>query len=332
MKALRRCCVPLVFLFAHGVPLAWAAPAFDVVVLGARGGIEDGNLSAYLIRPVGDPRAVTCDAGALVNGLQAAQRKGALDDIAVPEGSPFTRVGYTLNQVIQGYLISHAHLDHVAGLVAASPDDSRKPIYALPSVHEVLQQHVFNWAAWPNFADRGKAPQLQQYRAQDLTPGQPMAIDNTGMRVTAFPLSHGGVESTAFLIEKDDDALLCFGDTGPDAVERSPRMRDVWQAVAQKVQQRRLRAIIVETSYADPRPEHLLFGHLTPNWLLKSLRELDALAGGQALVGLPVVIGHIKFSLKTGEQPEQLILQQLQNHNDLGVRFIVPQQGDRWGF
>ena len=38
------------------------------------------------------------------------------------------------------------------------------------------------------------------------------------MTVTAFPLSHGGMESTAFLLESDGDALLCFGDTGPDAV------------------------------------------------------------------------------------------------------------------
>src|SRR3954468_15785843 len=50
-----------------------AAPApsgFDMVVLGARGGIEDGNLSSYLIRPQGDARGVTCDAGTLVQGLR----------------------------------------------------------------------------------------------------------------------------------------------------------------------------------------------------------------------------------------------------------------------
>ena len=36
------------------------------------------------------------------------------------------------------------------------------------------------------------------------------------MSVTAFPLSHGGMESTAFLLESDGDGILCFGDTGPD--------------------------------------------------------------------------------------------------------------------
>ncbi len=46
---------------------ARAADGFDVVALGALGGIEDGNLSAWLVHPHGDDRAVTCDAGALVN-------------------------------------------------------------------------------------------------------------------------------------------------------------------------------------------------------------------------------------------------------------------------
>ena len=40
------------------VSLAQAGEGFDVVSLGARGGIQDGNLSAYLVRPHGDPHAV----------------------------------------------------------------------------------------------------------------------------------------------------------------------------------------------------------------------------------------------------------------------------------
>ena len=53
-------------------PSARAAAGFDIVVLGALGGIQDGNLSAMLVHPHGDDRAVTCDAGALVNGLRVA--------------------------------------------------------------------------------------------------------------------------------------------------------------------------------------------------------------------------------------------------------------------
>ncbi len=310
---------------------AAAADGFDVVALGALGGIQDGNLTAFLIRPHDDENAVTCDAGSLVNGLRVADEKGAFDSIKVPAGVSQSRVGYILTNRIKGYLIGHAHLDHVAGLIVASPDDSKKPIYALPSVGTELVETYFNWRAWPNFTDRGKAPQLKKYTIEDLKPGIAATLKDTKMTVTAFPLSHGGVESTAFLIESDGDAVLCFSDTGPDAVEKTSKMKDVWSSIAAKVSQRRLKAIVIEVSYTNDRPDNLLFGHLTPRWLLKSLRELDGLAGGGALQDLPVVISHIKYSL-TGEQPQKKILEELQADNDVGVRFVIPEQGSRWHF
>jgi 3',5'-cyclic-nucleotide phosphodiesterase len=310
---------------------AAAGDGFSMIALGSLGGIQDGNLSAYLIRPRDDDRAVTCDAGTLVNGLRVADEKGALADIKVPADNPNSRVGYALSDKIKGYLISHAHLDHVAGLIVASPDDAKKPIYALASINSALVETYFNWQAWPNFSDRGKAPQLKRYALQDLKPGSQVPIADTKMTVTAFPLSHGGVESTAFLIESDGDALLCFGDTGPDAVEKAPRMHDIWRAVADRVKQRKLRAVLIESSYTSDRPDNLLFGHLTPKWLLRSLRELDQLAGGNALKDLPVVVTHIKYSL-TEHQPQDRMLQELQRENDAGVRFIIPEQGKRWEF
>jgi 3',5'-cyclic-nucleotide phosphodiesterase len=308
---------------------AAAADGFDIVSLGGLGGIQDGNLSAYLIHPHDDDRAVTCDAGTLVNGLRVADEKGALASVEVPANSQMSRVGYVLTNRITGYLISHAHLDHVAGLVIASPDDSKKPIYALPSVNAALVETYFNWQAWPNFSDRGKAPQLKKYTLEDLKPGVAAPLQDTKMSVTAYPLSHGGVESTAFLLEIDGDAVLCFGDTGPDAVEKTTRMRDIWGAVAEKVKQRRLKAILIESSYTSDRPDGQLFGHLTPRWVLSSLRELDQLAGSKALQDLPVFVSHIKYSL-TREQPQKKILEELQTGSDLGVRFIDPQQGGRW--
>ncbi len=314
------------------VSLAQAGEGFDVVSLGARGGIQDGNLSAYLVRPHGDPHAVACDVGALVNGLRIADEKGVFQDIEVPEGSTYTRVGHMLVDNLKGYLVSHAHLDHIAGLIAASPDDGKKPIYALPSVNADIEQTYFNWEAWPNFGDRGKEPQLKKYEYRDLAAGAKAELTGTAMHVTPYPLSHGGVESTAFLIESGDDALLCFGDTGPDAVEKSTRMAEVWAAVADRLQQKRLKAIIIETSYTNAQPDDLLFGHLTPAWLLKSLKELEAKAGAGSLKDLPVVVSHIKYSLKTGPSPQEEILAQLQAGNDLGVNFIIPEQGMAWRF
>ena len=321
-------------VLAAGLSLAVegrAADGFDVVALGALGGIQDGNLSAWLVHPHDDDRAVTFDAGTLVNGLKIADEKGAFDAIKVPADSPLGRIGYVLTDRIKGYLVSHAHLDHVAGLVIASPDDSKKPIYVLPSVGAALVDTYFNWTAWPNFTDRGKAPQLKKYPIVELQPGVAVPLQDTRMTVAAFPLAHGGVESTAFLVESDGDAIVYFGDTGPDPVEKTTKMRDVWTAVAEKARQRRLKAILIESSYTSDRPDAQLFGHLTPKWILASLRELDRLAGGNALKDLPVVITHIKYAL-TREQPQARMLQELEAENDLGVRFVIPQQGTRWHF
>jgi 3',5'-cyclic-nucleotide phosphodiesterase len=311
---------------------ARAGDGFDVVVLGALGGIQDGNLSAWMVHPHDDSRAVTFDAGTLVNGLRAAEERGALDSVKVPADSKLSRAGYALTDRIKGYLVSHAHLDHVAGLVIASPDDSKKPIYALPSVGAALVETYFNWTAWPNFTDRGKAPQLNKYPIVELARGTPVPLQNTRMAVTAFPLAHGGVESTAFLVECDGDAILYFGDTGPDPVEKTTKMHDVWKAVADKARQRKLKAILIESSYTSDRPDAQLFGHLTPKWIMQSLHELDALAGGNnVLKDLPVVITHIKYALGR-EQPQARMREELTAANDLGVRFLIPQQAMRWHF
>jgi 3',5'-cyclic-nucleotide phosphodiesterase len=311
--------------------VALSGQGFDVIVLGALGGIQDGNLSSYLIRPHGDRNAIACDAGSLVNGLKVAQDKGVFRDVKVPEGSTDSVIGHVLKNDIKGYLISHAHLDHVQGLVIASPDDSNKTIYSLPSVSAEIEQTYFNWKAWPNMLDRGQQPQLKKYHLEDLKPGEAKELTGTGMTVTAFPLNHGGAESTAFLIESGGDAILCFGDTGPDEVQRTSNMQNIWKAIADKVKQQKLKAIILETSYTSDRPDHLLFGHMTPKWVHKTLRLLDQEAGGDALKGLPVVVSHIKYSL-TDEQPQVAIRQELDAGNDLGVQFVIPEQGTLYHF
>lgn len=320
---------PTTLLFMSlGLLPAMAGEGFDVTVLGARGGIEDGNLSAFMIAPHGDRRAVTCDAGSLVNGLRVAEAKGTLDAFSVPEDSPYTRVGHVLAEDLKGYLVSHAHMDHLAGIVIASPDDSKKPIYGLASVNERISRTYFNWEAWPNFATIGKEPRLGKYELVDLAPAAKTELAGTAMQVTAFPLSHGGTESTAFMLESGGDVMLCLGDTGPDEVEKSTALKALWEAAAPALRDGRLKGVVMEVSYANAQPDKFLFGHLTPNWLLKSLRDLEALAGKGSLKDIPVVISHVKYSLKKGETPQEIIARELTAGNDLGVRFLIPEQGD----
>lgn len=325
---LRSCLKILVALVVGACPLRAVAAGFDITVLGARGGLEDGNLSAYMIHPMGDPRAVLCDAGTVLHGLQVADRHGALDDIRMPADTVENRPGFVLHHAIQAYLVSHAHIDHVAGLVLVSPDDGPKPIYALPSVSTVLSRDLFNGAVWPNMGDRGVPPLLGLYHYQDLVPGHAVALAHTGLRVTAFPLSHGNVESTAFLLQSGPDAMLYVGDTGADAVEHGTRLHALWQAVAPLVRRHRLRGIIIECSYDDSRPDSQLWGHLSPHLLLNELAALHD-AARTPLRGLPVLVAHIKPSLRKGADPVALIPAELRQGNAMGVNFIVPEQGMR---
>lgn len=321
--------LPAVILFLGIAPCHAKDAAFDFVVLGARGGIEDGNLSAYLIKPSGDDRYLALDAGTLVNGLRVAEARGAFADLRFADDSASTHIGDVLKQHIRGYVISHAHFDHIAGLIVASPDDTAKPIYGLASVLERLSQHVFNWEVWPNFGDTGHEPRLKKYAFSTLAPGSPREVEGTAMSLTAFPLSHGGIESTAFLIESKGNGVLYFGDTGPDEIEKRPAMHEVWDHVAGLVPNHALKAIIIEASYPNAQPDSKLYGHLTPAWLLASLREFEELAGGRgSLRDLPIVVSHIKFSLLREEPPEERIRSELDAGNDLGVHFILPQQGD----
>jgi 3',5'-cyclic-nucleotide phosphodiesterase len=286
-----------------------------------------------MIRPSGDPRAVTCDAGAIVAGLITADEAGTLDSIEVPADSDYTRVGYTLTSVIRGYLVSHAHLDHFGGVIVTSPDDSKKPIYALPSVLAAIEDTYFNWVAWPNFGDAGPEPRLSKYAYAALEPGAPRELADTGMTVTVFPLAHDAAESTGFLIESGDDAILCLGDTGPDSVQGVDNLDRVWRAVADRAASGALKALIVESSYTSDQPDEFLFGHLTPRFILEDLDKLAGYAGGEgSLEGLPVVISHIKYSLKSGESPQEKIAAELEAGNTQGVRFIIPEQGELWQF
>jgi len=67
--------------------------------------------------------------------------------------------------------------------------------------------------------------------------------------------------------------------------------------------------------------------------LLKELSQLQEYAGGKSsLEGLTVVISHIKPSLKAGIDTQSEIMQQLQQGNTLGVKFVRMQQGDKLAF
>ena len=304
---------------------------FELVTLGETGGIKDGATTAFLLRSMAENNYVVLDAGTLVNGINVAVEKGAFNHLQDQQKASgiANPVGYILKERVKGYMISHPHLDHVNGLIIVSPDDSKKPIYGLPSVTRSLTDTYFNWVAWPNFSTEGKKPTLGKYAYVHPTSNKALPVDGTELTVRAYPLSHAGMESTAFLLrDKYGKSVVYLGDVGPDAVEKSDKLQQLWQALAPEIKAGRLKGMVIETSFTNETPDHLLFGHLTPKWLLHELTVLESLAGKGSLKGLEVVVSHVKYSLDKGDMVRDVIAGQLKDGNTLGVEFTIPDQGE----
>ncbi|RKR84971.1 3',5'-cyclic-nucleotide phosphodiesterase [Mucilaginibacter gracilis] len=310
----KTCKVICTILLTTAAAFAQIKPAFKVVPLGVYGGSDESNLSAYMVAPTGSNNYACMDAGTLQAGLEKAVKNHVF---TVPADT-------VLKRYIKGYFISHAHLDHVAGMIINSPDDAAKKVYGLKYTLDVLRDNYFTWKNWANFGSDGDKPVLNKYHYTPLNPGEKTPIDNTTMSVQAFVLSHGNpYQSTAFLVESNGSYILYLGDTGADEIEKSDKLRQLWQYIAPLVKAKTLKAIMIEVSFANQQPDKSLFGHLTPRLLMNEMAVLSTLAGPNAVEGLPVVVTHLKPA--GGHIAD--IKKQLAAANTLQLKLIYPQQG-----
>lgn len=307
---------------------AYCAPVFEIIPLGIYGGLKDGNLSAYLLKTNVGEDYIALDGGALVHGLEVAVERQSVRHKNVED---------LLHNHIPTYLISHAHLDHLMGLVMAQPElREQQTIMAREETMQALQKNIFNWSVWGNFGDSGEVPHLNYQHHQTIPLLQWVTIPNvTELYVKAFPLSHSGMASSAFLIRYKRDYILYFGDTGADRIEKSTNMETVWKEIAPLIRNKQLHAIMLECSFLNSQPDDKLFGHLKPNLFMFELRQLasivDPLDLRNSLRGLPVVVTHIKPRLgdlaNSKEDTVRQLISELSQENDLGVELIKPEQG-----
>ena len=287
---------------------------FSITPLGVKGGLDEANLSAYLVAAKGSSNYICLDAGTLNAGLQKIAYKAPFDQLSAEE---------IQKKQIKAYCISHGHLDHLAGLIMNAPNDVSKPIYAFPSVIEVLKHHYFTWKSWANFANEGEQPILNKYTYQPLTPQKEIEVPGTGLFLTAFSLSHvAPYESTAFLVRNQQDYLLYLGDTGADTVEKTNQLAQLWERVAPLVESKQLKSVFIEVSFDNSVPNKALFGHLTPMLLMQELNKLNRLSNGQ-LKNTRIYITHIKPC----NNCTQNIQQQIEAANNLGLTILYPEQG-----
>lgn len=288
---------------------------FTIIPLGVEGGLNESNLSAYLVAAKDSPQFICIDAGTIRAGLQKA-----IDNKIFPNQDP----GTLQKKLIHSYFISHGHLDHTAGLVLNAPNDSKKNIYAIPSVINVFKSSLFGSLSWSNFGNEGDKPIIGKYQYQYLRPEIEVEIPGMGLYVTPFVLSHiKPYESTAFLVRNQNAYLLYLGDTGPDAVEQSTQLAGLWKHIAPIIQAGNLKGIMIEVSFSNAVPDKALFGHLTPKWLMQEMQVLYNLTGPK-LKETKIFITHIKPC----QACANTIYKELQETNPLGLNFYFPKQAE----
>lgn len=290
-----------------------AKQGFKVIPLGVKGGLDESNLSAYLVAASGSDQFICLDAGTIYKGLELAAKKHLFKA---------SNPGIIQQNQIHSYFISHAHLDHTAGLIMNSPNDKPKNLYGLPSVLEVFKKNYFTWSAWANFGSEGEAPVLKKYTYKPLKATEEIAIEGTGLFVKTFVLSHvKPYESTAFLVRNQESYLLYLGDTGADSIEESAQLSKLWQAIAPLIIKGQLKGLFIEVSFDNSVPTKALFGHLTPALLMEELKKLNQEAQG-SLHKTPIFITHIKPC----DSCETTIQQQIHAANQLGLKIRFTSQ------
>jgi len=289
---------------------------FQIIVLGCSGGPRENDVSAYLVSTLKGDQWITLDAGTLLSGLEIAARKNEI---------PLTSL--EMFKKIQAYLISHAHLDHIAALIINSPIDRPKPILGSDRTIDNIRDHLFNDKIWANYGDEGVNP-LSLYHYMRLPLHKEVAIPNTSFTIEAFDLNHGRSVSSAFLIGYEGHYLLYLGDTASDETENVKRLTLLWKRTAEILKKGRLHALFLECSfpYEDKRPN--LFGHLDTKLMMIELHRLAELSKS-SLEGLKVIVTHRKENLSPVLDDRERIAEELTSFNDLSLQFIFPSQGEK---
>ena len=167
---------------------------------------------------------------------------------------------------IDHIFITHSHLDHVTSipfLVDTIGGMRGKPIdvYAQRATIEILRNHLFNWAIWPDFTEipTAEAPFLR-YREIEL--GQTIRL--SGRTITPIPALHT-VPAVGYHLDSGAASLVFTGDTGPNDA--------LWHVVNRIAN---LKFLIIETAFSN-KERHLaeISRHLCPMMLAEELKKLE---------------------------------------------------------
>jgi cAMP phosphodiesterase len=127
---------------------------------------------------------------------------GPFKGLELPLTAVDANAAFITRSLVDTYLITHPHLDHISGFVvntAGIPSVRPKRLAGLPSTIEAFKNHIFNNIIWPNLSDENNGVGLVTYRRL-VDGGSPALGDGEakgyveiceGLSVKAMSVSHG---------------------------------------------------------------------------------------------------------------------------------------------
>jgi len=203
-------------------------------------------------------------------GIGAGSRTSAMlvdDDVLIDAGTGVGDLELEEIDSIRHVFLTHAHLDHIAGLpmLADSVFDENfttpLTVYAREETLRALQDHVFNGVIWPDFARLPTAgnPML---RYQVCSPGDTVTINHRDFY--AVDVMHT-VPTLGYTVQNSGGVFAVSGDT-----KTNETLWPVLNACDD------LRVLVIEVSFPDEM-ERLAneAGHYCPSTLAKDLERLQ---------------------------------------------------------
>lgn len=188
-------------------------------------------------------------------------------DILIDAGTGLTDLPLAELALIDHVFVTHSHLDHIAALplmIDSVADLRTRPvmIYATGPTLDILRNHVFNWAIWPDFSEISIRDRAVM-RYVEISAGQEVSLGE-GRRITAVPAEHS-VPAVGYHLDSGAGSLVFSGDTTVNE-----RLWPVLEGIDN------LRYLIVETAFSDR--DKLLASvsqHLCPGMLCEELAKLS---------------------------------------------------------
>ena len=187
------------------------------------------------------------------------------DLVAIDAGSLAMAASTVQKKQIRDVILTHAHLDHIAGLPLFVDDlfatlSVPVCVHATQETIDVLERDIFNWSVYPRFSelenDNGK---VMEYLPFDV--GRPFSVKH--LRIKAVEVNHN-VPSVGFIVTDGKTTFAMTSDTS--------EMDEFWQVLNEE---KNLSAILVECAFPNELAELAQVSyHLTPKMLEKELAKI----------------------------------------------------------